>query len=104
MALEIENQERERSLGERWLKEEEERKRKAEEEEENKFDFSSFLLESKKQSAQRKGIKPGVKRGAAGSTSNTAKNGGLASRQLKSQTSGVPDASTTKRKTGMTKR
>ena len=44
----MENLERERVLSERWVKEEEERKRKAEEEEENKFDFSSFLLESKK--------------------------------------------------------
>lgn len=42
-ALEQENLERERTLVERWQKEEEERKRKQEEEEENKFDFSSFL-------------------------------------------------------------
>jgi len=47
-ALEAESQERERHLGDRWNKEEEERKRKLEEEEENKFDFTSFLLESKK--------------------------------------------------------
>lgn len=104
MALELENQDRERLLSDRWLKEEEERKRKQEEEEENKFDFSSFLLESKKSSANRKGVKPGVKRGGAGSNSNTAKTGGLASRQLKTQASGITESSSTKRKTGMTKR
>lgn len=46
--LELENQERERQLADRWAKEEEERKRKQEEEEENKFDFNSFMLETKK--------------------------------------------------------
>ena len=44
----MENQERERQLADRWAKEEEERKRKQEEEEENKFDFNSFMLETKK--------------------------------------------------------
>jgi len=57
VALEIENQERERLLAERWSKEEEERKRKQEEEEENKFDFNSFLLETKKQVGKKKGTK-----------------------------------------------
>ena len=48
VALEIQNVEREQRLIERWAKEEEERKRKQEEEEENKFDFTSFLNEPKR--------------------------------------------------------
>lgn len=97
--------EREVQLAERWSKEEEERKRKQEEEEENKFDFNSFMLETKKQ-VGKKTTKQGLKnRVGGGSSSNTAKNGSLASRQLKAQSSGIQEgASGTKRKTGMTKR
>ena len=80
-ALEVDNLRRETGLNDRWLKEEEERKRRQEEEEENKFDFSSFLLESKKP-VTKKGTKQGIKgRGGGGSSSNNAKNGTLASRQ-----------------------
>lgn len=102
--LELESQERDRILNERWLKEEEERKRKQEEEEENKFDFSSFLMEKK--AAAKKSTKQGFKnRGTGGASSSTNKNGGLASRQLKTQSSGIGDGGTgTKRKTGMAKR
>lgn len=103
-ALEVEVQEREARLVERWQKEEEERKRKQEEEEENKFDFSSFLLEAKKPLVK-KGGKQGFKnRAGGGSSTSTTKNGGLGSRQLKTQASSINEAATTKRKTGMTKR
>lgn len=47
-SLEKKAQAKEVQLNSRWKSEEEERKRKAEEEEENKFDYSSYLLESKK--------------------------------------------------------
>ena len=104
-ALDIENQERDRVLAERWAKEEEERKRKQEEEEENKFDFNSFMLETKKQ-VGKKTTKQGFKNRVGGNSSNNnAKNGGIGSRQLKAQGSGIVDSSSgTKRKTGMTKR
>lgn len=91
-------------LGERWLKEEEERKRKQEEEEENKFDFSSFLLDSKKSGLNRKGVKPGVKRGVTGAASNVTKNGGIAGRTKQTAAATNIETSTTKRKAGMTKR
>lgn len=92
-------------LAERWAKEEEERKRKQEEEEENKFDFNSFMLETKKQ-VGKKTTKQGFKNRVGGNSSNNnAKNGGIGSRQLKAQGSGIVDSSSgTKRKTGMTKR
>ena len=104
-ALEVDNATRETSLNERWQKEEEERKRRQEEEEENKFDFSSFLLESKKP-ATKKGTKQGLKgRSGGGAGSSTNKNGGLASRQLKTQNSNAESgAGGTKRKVNMTKR
>jgi hypothetical protein len=102
-ALEAESQERERHLGDRWNKEEEERKRKQEEEEENKFDFTSFLLESKKP-IPRKSTKQGLKR-INGVMQNASKNGTLASRQLKTQnSSGISDSNPAKRKNGITKR
>ena len=103
VALEVESQERERHLGDRWNKEEEERKRKLEEEEENKFDFTSFLLESKKPIA-RKNTKQAIKKRVDGSMSNAAKNGNLASRQLKTQNSGIADPNPAKRKNGISKR
>jgi len=77
-ALEIESQERERFLSERWLKEEEERKRRQEEEEENKFDFTSYLLDKK---SVKKNSKQSFKnRGGGISSSNAMKNGGLGAR------------------------
>lgn len=103
--LNIESSERDRLLNERWLKEEEERKRKAEEEEENKFDFSSFLLENKKPVGKGKGKQNFKNRVGGASSSGTGKLGGTASRQLKSQSSGLADGSgPAKRKSGMTKR
>lgn len=103
--LEVDNLARETTLNERWQKEEEERKRRQEEEEENKFDFSSFLLESKKP-VTKKGTKQGLKgRSGGGTSSNTNKNGGLASRQLKTQNSNIDNGvGGTKRKANMTKR
>mmetsp|Transcript_16653 Transcript_16653/g.22486 ORF Transcript_16653/g.22486 Transcript_16653/m.22486 type:complete len:250 (+) Transcript_16653:1841-2590(+) len=84
VALEEESQERERLLNERWVKEEEERKRRQEEEEENKFDFTSYLLDKK--TATKKTSKQNFKnRGGGVSSSGAMKNGGLGSRQLKSQ-------------------
>ena len=101
-ALELENQERERLLSERWLKEEEERKRRLEEEEENKFDFTSYLLDKK---SAKKNQKQGFKnRGGGVNSSNAMKNNGLGARQLKQQSSGIPDSASTKRKTGLAKR
>ena len=79
-ALEIEIADRERILADRWQKEDEERKRKQEEEEENKFDFSSFLPESKKPA--KKTTKQGFQKRPGGANSQ-AKNGGIAARQLK---------------------
>jgi hypothetical protein len=63
------------------------------------------MLESKKP-VGKKTTKQGFKnRIGGGSSSNNAKNGGLASRQLKAQGSNIAEgASGTKRKTGMTKR
>lgn len=102
-ALEAENVERDRQLSERWVKEEEERKRKAEEEEENKFDFSSFLLDTRK--TVKKGKNNFKGRVGGGNASGAGKGGGTASRQLKSQSSGVQEGGgATKRKSGMTKR
>lgn len=102
IALEEESQERERLLNERWVKEEEERKRRQEEEEENKFDFTSYLLDKK--TVTKKNTKQGFKnRGGGGVSSGAMKNGGLGSRQLKSQNSGIADTNS-KRKTGLAKR
>lgn len=81
VALEIESQERERLLKERWIKEEEERKRRQEEEEENKFDFTSYLLDKK---SVKKNQKQSFKNRSSGvSSSNAMKNGGVGARQLK---------------------
>ena len=103
LALEEESQERERLLNERWVKEEEERKRRQEEEEENKFDFTSYLLDKK--TVTKKNTKQGFKnRGGGGVSGGAMKNGGLGSRQLKSQNSGITDSTNSKRKTGLAKR
>lgn len=97
VALEIDCQERERLLSERWLKEEEERKRRQEEEEENKFDFNSYLLDRK----TKKNAKQGFKNRIGGGTSSTnMKNGGLGARPPKTQNSGIADSINSKRKTG----
>ncbi len=102
--LELEAQDRDRLLNERWVKEEEERKRRAEEEEENKFDFATYLLDKKP--VAKKSTNKGLKNRVGGGTSSSStKAGGLASRQLKSQNSTNLDSGpSAKRAKNMTKR
>lgn len=64
----------------RWNKEEEERKRRAEEEEDNKFDYTSYLLETKKPPL-RKGNKPGIKGKGGISSTGVSKTGGIGNRK-----------------------
>jgi len=70
----------ENALSQRWNKEEEERKRKAEEEEENKFDYTSYLLETKKPPI-RKGNKPGMKGKSGFNSTNMSKANSTANRK-----------------------
>lgn len=89
-------------MNQRWAKEEEERKRKAEEEEENRFDYTSYLLETRKPIGRKVG-KPSYKGKAGVGGAGSSKAGGIGSRQAKLVGAQMVDG-ISKRKTGMTKR